>query len=245
VKQPGAGATFVLVHGCWAGGWFWRRLAPILEEAGHSVFAPTLTGLGDRSHLASPAVNLSTHAWDVAALLEFEDLRDVILVGHSYAGMVVAAVAEQVPERLSQVIFLDGCVPRDGESLADLMPPEMMSAFRFLVESEGDGWRLPLPIPLEAFGVTGEDLSFMTRRMVDQPFQTILEPVRLGNGAAAAIPRAFISCTRLATGILAKAVKRARDGGFQFLELDVTHLGPFTDPAPIARALQTLAASSG
>src|SRR5215211_1043953 len=117
-------ATFVLVAGAWHGGWCWRKVTPLLRAAGHEVFAPTLTGLGERSHLAHPDVGLTTHIQDIVNLLEYEDLNDVVLVGHSYSGMVITGVAEQVPGRLAHLVYLDAFVPENGQALVDLLPPE-------------------------------------------------------------------------------------------------------------------------
>lgn len=113
-------ATYVLVHGAWGGSYGWRKVRPLLQSAGHSVFTPSLTGLGERSHLASPQVNLSTHIQDVCNTLFYEDLQDVILVGHSYGGMVVAGVADRMPERIKHLVFLDAFVPGNGQSLRDI-----------------------------------------------------------------------------------------------------------------------------
>src|SRR5688572_12471656 len=110
-------ATFVLVHGGWDGGWAWRSVAKDLQAAGHEVFTPTLTGSGERVHLASPEIGLDTHIQDIVNVLRFENLSDVLLVGHSYGGMVITGVAEQMPERIDQLIYLDAFAPRDGESL--------------------------------------------------------------------------------------------------------------------------------
>lgn len=107
-------ATFVLVHPAWFGGWCWNKLAPLLRAAGHAVYAPTLTGLGERAHLASPGIGLGTHVDDVMNVLTFEDLDDVILVGNSSAGVVITAVADRAPERIQQVVYLDAFVPTDG-----------------------------------------------------------------------------------------------------------------------------------
>ena len=112
-------ATFVLVHGGWAGGWQWREVAGLLRAAGHEVFTPTLTGLGERVHLANPDIGLDTHIQDILMVLEYEELRDVILVGYSYSGMVITGVAELAPERISQLIYLDAFVPQDGQSMLD------------------------------------------------------------------------------------------------------------------------------
>src|SRR5438128_128006 len=103
-------ATFVLVHGAWHGGWCWKRVTPLLRAAGHEVYATTLTGLGERVHLASPNVGLALHVQDVVGVLEYEDLRDVILVGHSYGGIVISGVADRVPERLRHLVYLDALV---------------------------------------------------------------------------------------------------------------------------------------
>ena len=114
-------ATFLLIHGAWHGGWCWKKVTPLLREASHQVFTPTLTGLGERSHLAHPLIGLETHVRDVAQVLTYEDLSEVILVGHSSAGTLITAVAERVPERLAHLVYLDGFVPQDGQSTMDLI----------------------------------------------------------------------------------------------------------------------------
>lgn len=237
-----APATFVLVHGGWVGGWFWGRVAPLLRKSGHAVFTPTLTGLGERAHLTSPAVGLGTHAEDLEAVLRYEDLRDVVLVGHSYGGMVITAAAERVPERLARLVYFDAFVPFDGEAMADLMGPDMTSAFQYEVESAGGGWRLPLPFPLEAFGfMSPEDLAWMNPRMSEQPWATVREPVAVRNPAAAAIPRTFVECTRLATGLMAQSAQRARAAGWKFHRLDLPHAAPVTGPSKVAALLERIA----
>jgi len=113
-------STYVLVHGAWGGSFGWRKVRPLLQKAGHEVFTPSLTGLGERSHLNSPAVNLSTHIEDVYNAIWYEDLTDIILVGHSYGGMVVSGVADRMPERIKHLVYLDAFLPADGQSLHDL-----------------------------------------------------------------------------------------------------------------------------
>ena len=117
-------ATFLIAHGAWSAGWAWKKMRPRLRERGHELWTPTYTGLGERVHLASSDVKLDTHIEDVVKVFEFEDLRDVILVGHSYGGMVATGVADRIPDRISQVIYLDAFVPRNGESLFDLAVPD-------------------------------------------------------------------------------------------------------------------------
>src|SRR5207248_5461012 len=120
--------TFVLVHGAWHGGWCWRKLTPLLREKGHDVFTPTLTGLGERVHLAGPEVGLGVHVQDVASVIEYENLHDVVLVGHSYGGMVIAGVAGRLPERLAHLVYLDAYAPEDGQAMTDLVPPERLES---------------------------------------------------------------------------------------------------------------------
>src|SRR5215218_3749420 len=140
-------ATFVIVHGAWSGGHAWRWLRPLLRAAGHQVFTPALTGLGERSHLANAQIDLDTHVLDVVGVLEYEDLLQVVLVGHSYGGMVITGVADRVPERLAQLVYLDAEVPMDGQSEFDLLPPEERAVYEDAARERGDGWRIPPPFP--------------------------------------------------------------------------------------------------
>ena len=116
-------ATFLVCHGAWLAGWAWKKVRPLLRAAGHEVFTPTYTGLGERAHHASPAVDLEMHIADALAVIEFEALEDITLVGHSYGGMVATGVADRVPERIRQLVYLDAFVPGHGQSLLDLLPP--------------------------------------------------------------------------------------------------------------------------
>ena len=154
-------STFVLVHPAWFGGWCWARLAPLLVANGHDVRTPTLTGLGERAHLARPEIGLETHVQDVVNVFEYEDLRDVILVGNSSAGVVITGVADRVPERIANVVYLDAFIPEDGQSMLDMIPPDRRTPMLALVESEGEGWLVPrfAPTPWdkfvpEAWGIT-------------------------------------------------------------------------------------------
>ena len=121
-------ATFLICHGAWSAGWAWKKVRPLLSAAGHEVFTPTYTGLGERAHQANPTVDLETHIKDVLAVIEFEDLKDIVLVGHSYGGMVATGVADRVPERVQQLIYLDAFVPDNGQSVVSLRSPTAPSA---------------------------------------------------------------------------------------------------------------------
>src|SRR5713101_7446751 len=139
--------TFVLVHGGWVGGWCWRRDTPLLEAAGHRVFTPTLTGLGARAHSYTAPIDLDTHIEDVVSVLQYEDLHEVVLVGHSYGGMVITGAAERAAERLAHLCYLDAFVPEDGQALADLVGPELRARMQTALQTQSDGWRLP-PFPV-------------------------------------------------------------------------------------------------
>jgi pimeloyl-ACP methyl ester carboxylesterase len=160
-------ATFVLVAGAWHGGWCWKRVRPLLRKAGHEVFTPTLTGLGERVHLLSPEVDLETHVTDIVNVLKYEDLTDVVLVGHSYSGVVVGVVSHRVPERIAQVIYLDALVPENGKSIRDLHADhglhESVQRARQRLETEPDGWKDAPPAPdAPVLGVTEQaDIAWM------------------------------------------------------------------------------------
>jgi pimeloyl-ACP methyl ester carboxylesterase len=145
-------ATFVLIHGSFHGGWCWQKVERLLRQSGHEVYTPTLTGLGERSHLATRQTGLEVHIQDILNAIKYEDLHETVLVGHSYAGLVMAGVAEVVPERLSRLIHLDAFIAHDGKSAFDLMPG-MGPAWTQMAGSYGDGWRVP-PMSPEELGIT-------------------------------------------------------------------------------------------
>lgn len=232
--------TYVLVHGGWVGGWFWQRVARLMRGAGHEVYTPTLTGLGERAHLAGPEVGLKTHAEDVLGVLRYEDLSDVILVGHSSGGAVITQAAEGAARRLAHLVYFDAFVPADGESLADLLGPQMMAGFEELARTRGDGWRLPFPFPLEAIGVTEErDAAWVVPKLADQPLKTATEPVRLTSAEARAIPRTFVYCSERPMGLFDAPAARARagEGGWRYRELAAPHAAIITEPRKVAEAL--------
>jgi pimeloyl-ACP methyl ester carboxylesterase len=194
-------ATYVLVAGAWLGGWAWKSVARSLRARGHEVYPATLTGLGDRVHLARPEVDLETHITDVIKLIETEDLAEVVLVGHSYAGSVVTGVGDRRGERLSALVYCDSGPLADGQSVLDLSSPEGQAATRQRVAEQGEGWRLPFPgfehlattSSLTGLGPAERDL--MQRKAIAQPFATFTQPLRLrGGGAPSTFRRAMILC---------------------------------------------------
>jgi len=233
-------ATFLIAHGAWSGGWAWAGMRMRLRAAGHELFTPTYTGLGERAHLASPAIDLETHVQDLLGVLLCEDLRDVVLVGHSYGGMVITGVADRAPERLARLVYLDAFVPRDGESLFDLVPHENRAAMRARAAAEGDGWRLPPnPLPEET---DPEVVRVITARLAPQPLRTFEQPLRLARGEPA-LPRTFVFCTRSDAGDVFRpfAERARREPGWQHLELDATHIPHLVAPDLLARLLDAVA----
>ena len=191
-------SNYVLVHGGWFGAWCWDKVVPLLQAAGHSVYTPDLTGLGEQAALLTPAVGLDTHIQDVVSLIETNDLQQVILVGHSYAGMVITGVADRVPGRIAQLVYLDAVVPRDGQSLVDTAPP-LGFMLRREANKSGDGWRVnPSIANGGTFGIKREpDLSLVRSKVTPQPLKTFIQPVHITHpDAVAAIPHTFIECTR-------------------------------------------------
>jgi pimeloyl-ACP methyl ester carboxylesterase len=245
-------ATYVLVGGGWLGGWCWQRVARRLREEGHDAYPVTLTGLGERVHLASPQVDLDTHITDVVNLIEFEELRDLVLVGHSYAGLVITGVADRVPERISQLVYLDtGSLP-DGTVLIDSFPPETRRYVEQQVEELGDGWRFPMP-PQEELanfgsleGLDDAQLGLMRSRAVDQPFGTFRQPLRLENPSREALPKVGILCSfsleevqeMIASG--QPLFRELASPTWRFVELPTGHYPMFSRPDDLAAMLLDL-----
>ena len=186
--------TFVLVHGAWHGGWCWERLREPLSQRGALVHTPTLTGLGDRAHLLSPAVGLRTHIDDIVQVLEEANLRDAILVGHSYGGMVVTGVASRVSNRLARVVYLDAAVPRNGQCLFDCTGPKFRNWIDEAAGARGEGWRIPVPPPKFLGLADAADIDWVMPRLVPHPYRSFREPVQWPAGQELALPRSYINC---------------------------------------------------
>ena len=221
--------TYVLVHGGWLGGWCWQKVVPLLRAAGHEAYTPTLTGLGERVHLRVPELTLDTHIEDIANVLVYEDLRAVILVGHSYAGAVITGVADRLAARLAHLVYLDALVPRDGESVAELLgrPPNEESL-------------PPPPGTLARFGVVdAADRHWAEPRLTPMPALAGAGRLRLANAAAvAALPRTYVRCTAFASAGIAAAARRVREeGDWRERELAAGHAAMITHPRETADLL--------
>ncbi|WP_147258339.1 alpha/beta fold hydrolase [Pseudonocardia hierapolitana] len=221
--------TFVLVHGAWYGGWCWRDVAPPLRAAGHEVLTPTLTGLGERASEFREDIGLRTHVENVVDLLRRADLRDVVLVGHSYAGLVVREAADREPERIARLTLVDAWAGRDGESI-DSLAPEF---FRNWVESITTDGAIPVP-PAPSVGVTEPDqVAWLESRLTPQPRRTFSEPTRL-TGAVEAIPCRAVLCTPPGPMPFGEL---ARGFGWKTVELESGHDAMTGAPAQLARIL--------
>jgi pimeloyl-ACP methyl ester carboxylesterase len=191
-------ATYVLVHGGGHGGWCYQRVARLLRSAGHEVYTPTLSGLGERSNLLTPDIDLDLHVRDVVAVLQYEDLRDVILVGHSYGGMVITGAADRAADRVGRVVYLDAANPENGQSLVDVAGP-IIESTRPMGEVVDDVELVLLPSSEAGrfYGLTdADDEAWMADRLTGHPWKCFEQPLRLTNESAfEAIPKYHIVCT--------------------------------------------------
>ena len=241
--------TYVLIHPAWFGGWCWKKLTPLLLAHGHEVFTPTLTGLGERAHLARPEIGLEIHVRDIANVIEYEDLRNVILVGNSSGGMVITGAADHMPERIAHLVFLDAFVPTDGQSMLDVIPPDRRPALEAFVQKEGDGWLLPRFAPppweklvTETWQVTeNADLDWVLPRLRPTPFGHFKEPVKRKNAAAEKLPRTYIRTQWPHPGFDRYAGAASEAAGWQSRKIASSHLPYITHPSELAALLLEVA----
>ena len=239
-------AVFVLVHGSWHGGWCWKRLTPLLRAAGHEVYAPTLAGLGERSHTLSQGIDLETHVMDVVNLMQFEDLKEVILVGHSMGGMVIVGAADASPDRVRHLVYLDAVTPGDGQSLFDCLP-EYRDLFRQIAKSVGDGWLVKYPADYGTFGVSDEnDVKWLTQRLTSHPLACYEQGVRFRNPSALALPKTFIYCNgnkKVGVKEYWVCLPDSFPAGWGMYEIKTAHDAMITAPQELAKVLVGIAGS--
>ena len=231
-------ATYVLIPGAWLGGWCWDRVAPVLRAAGHQVVTPTLTGLGHRAHLLTRDVNLLTHVHDVVDVIVHGGLRDVILVGHSYGGAVITAVAEEVPDTLRWLVFLDASVPRTGESSNDVLSPELVERLRESARRDGNGWVVPPP-STATWGLDAETRSWVESMLTPHPLASLEQPLGLARRGARV--RCAFFLTSATSPSYRRLRDRARDDGWYCREIEGGHYAMLTAPGAVAHALIELA----
>ncbi|MGA8059786.1 MAG: alpha/beta hydrolase [Candidatus Binataceae bacterium] len=192
-------ATFVLVHGAWHGGWCYRQVAQRLRQAGHEVYTPTLTGLGERAHLMNRTINLDTHVQDVLGVIRCEELSDFVLCGHSYGGMVITGVTEKISEKIRSLVYLDAFVPLNGHSLLDIVPAEMQEAMRDDARHNGEGY-LVTPLSAEFFNVNAKDAAWVDRMCVKHPIACFEQKLQLAGGIGRVPRRTYVLATGYGAG---------------------------------------------
>jgi pimeloyl-ACP methyl ester carboxylesterase len=216
-------ATFVLVHGAWGGSLLWRPIAQALRRAGHEVYTPTLTGLGERKHLVNRSVDLGTHTADILNVIDYEDLSDIILVGHSYGGMVVTGVADAIPDKIASLVYLDAFVPENGQSLFSLIPAEAPRPDRPPIPASED--YLTPPLPPAAFGVSPDVAAFMEKKASPQPTACFTQGVNLTGGINRIKNKTYIYCNVPAPTTFTPFYEKLKNKpGWEVHTLPCTHL---------------------
>lgn len=244
-RTEGAGvATFVLIHGAWHGGWSWQKVTPYLRSAGHDVLTPTLTGLGERSHLLSPDVSLSTHIEDVVNLLFYEDLHDAILVGHSYGGMLLEAAAAAMPDRVTHLVYLDALVPDEGQSVFDVLPEAREEWTMNAIEIHG---ARVYPFPREylaGWGITDPaEVAWLEARLTPHPLATEEEPLELPGPRVEHVTSCYIRCCGEPGNPvpMSRQATKAKNLGMEYFEVATGHNALFTAPRETAARLNEIA----
>ncbi len=244
-------ANFVLVHGAWHGAWCWRRVVDLLVAQGHRAHAVTLTGTGDRAHLMSPLITLETHIADVANTIEAEELQDVVLAAHSYAGMIGTALADRMSQRLKHLVYVDAVVPKPGESWSATHASATREA-RLAAAQASPDYSFPPPDP-SVFGLQDADHEWVRRRQTPHPGHTYQAPLAFDPVRVASVPRTFIDCTRPPLGTIDVIRQRVRDpkfwdgawasgGGARVVELATGHDPMVSAPEALAQLLVACAA---
>ncbi len=231
--------VYVLVHGAWHGGWCWQRVSSELRAHGGIVYTPTLSGQGEHKNILSAAINLETHISDIVNLIEMEDLHNVILVGHSYAGTVIAGVADRIPERLSKLVFLDALLIENGQSAFSVQPKAVQEVMNKSGEKDGG---LTIPAwPADVFGVTDPaDISWVNSRLTGHPFRTFSQPLVLQHPYGNHLPMIYISCTVNQLPAIVPYAEKARNSkDWKYYELKAGHDAMITEPKKTAALLES------
>ncbi|WP_322724069.1 alpha/beta hydrolase [Streptomyces phyllanthi] len=230
------------MHGAFHGGWCWSRVRRLLEANGHRTYAPSQTGLADRRHLLSRDIDMNTFVLDVVNLIESEDLRDVILVGHSFGGRTVSGVADRIPERIAHLVFLDGGLPFGGLSRLDGMPPSARAARMASADRFSGGLSIPPP-PAETFGLSDPaDIAWVNRHLTPQPLSVEASPLPLKNDIGNGLPCTYGQFTDpVFPGVEPSAAYARNRADWTFVELPGGHDGIVSAPGPVATLLQSLA----
>jgi pimeloyl-ACP methyl ester carboxylesterase len=231
-------AVFLVAHGAWGGGWTWKKMRPLMAAHGHELYTPTMTGVGDRVHLAHSGINLEMHIADLLAVLKVENLHDVILVGHSYGGMVATGVADRARERIKHVVYLDAFAPESGKSANDYGTSARIELRK---KTAIGGWQVPSqPVPPDT---SPEDTMWLMARRMPHPLACFEQKLVLQNGPLT-LPRTYIYARRYSPGDeFRQFMERAREEGWPVYEMDASHSPHVTAPEALMEILQEVATS--
>lgn len=251
--------AYILVGGAWLGGWCWQAVARPLRAKGHDVYPITLTGLGERSHLARPEIDLDTHITDIVNLIVYEDLHDAVLVGHSYAGVPITGAAGRVPERIARLVYLDSGPIPSGMSYLDTNPPEVKAQTEQRVAERGDGWRLPMP-PWEELasaggasieGLSRDDLRLIASRATPQPFGSYTKPLQYERSILESLPSLAVLCS-FSLAQVKELIAAGHPWGraisgpqWEYVELPTGHWPMYSRPDQVVEILAGLASNRG
>jgi pimeloyl-ACP methyl ester carboxylesterase len=226
-------------HGAWSAGWTWTKMHPLLAARDHRLITLTLTGLGERSHLANPGIDLDTHITDIVNLLEWDDLSCVHMIGHSYGGMVATGAADQAPARIAKLIYIDAFAPRDGDSVFEILPPATRDQRIVAAASGSESWRIPpRPMPPDT---PAADVAWCTPKRVPQPLKTFEQNIRLRDDFDG--PRYYVYCAcHPADDRFRRFFERAqRDNWAGVFSFDASHNPHITAPDGLADLLDEIA----
>lgn len=232
--------TFVLVHGAWLGGWCYQRVARLLRRAGHDVYTPTLTGLGERAHLMSPSISLNTHIDDVLGVIQCEGLSDIVLCGHSYGGSVISGVAEKAVDRIGSLVFVDAFVPEDGQSHMAAFPAEQAEHMRRDARQNGEGYLLTPPTA-DRVNLNAADWAWVKAMCGKHPLQCFEAKIALSGARERVARRIYIVATGWAAPFEAFAKRFEQDSAWQVKRVDCGHLIMLDRPQELAEILLTAA----
>lgn len=231
----------VLVHGSFHGGWVWNDVSRHLRKKGHTIHTPTLTGVGEKSHLISPHIGLSVNIMDITNFLKYKNLTDVVLVGHSYAGLVITGVAEKIPDRIQRLVYFDGYIPEDGQSAWEITP-DAKKRWESQAQQIDSDWLVPPPNPADKYGEKGTRADQHLEKLTPMAMWTHEEPISLPMNRAADLPRSYIECTEYET--FRHMAQKARDSDFNCYKMDTHHNPIFYMPDRTSEILLTILKSN-
>jgi pimeloyl-ACP methyl ester carboxylesterase len=231
-------ATFVLVHGAWGGGWYWCRTTHLLRAAGHDVLTPTLTGLGERRHLLTPSIGLETHIQDILQVLRHERLTDIVLVGHSYGGMVISGVADAAADHVRSLVYLDAALPEDGQTMLEFVLPARRAGFLQSARTDGEGWKVP-PISAAQWGIEEPaDQAWLDSLFGFHPLKSFTDPIHLSGRHLSVPDKVFILAARYNPSPFQRFAERTRaDPAWTNHELATFHFAMLEQPRQTADLL--------